>query len=276
MDDTEAKSMFDLGRAAATAMRDFLTLPDGASLAMVPEGYKIERFSPDLGNHVGARVGFESADSLITYVNKYKDVDGQTMLFASPAAMSVAAVLNYHAAEGGNIEVRHADHVATFKPAFSEQYARWRKIDEVVLSQGDFAEFIEEFARDIIVPAPALMMTVASDLQVKGGQELKSKMNTQSGMVELVFVETGKATTSEGVEVPKQFTLFVPIYFGEEPREIQVFLRFRAIKGGGVHFAIKIQDRDTLEKEAFLSTVARIGHGVGLTPLLGEPNKYDR
>lgn len=274
MSGSDLDALFQAATNAATAMSRPFDIPNGNKAVILPSGFSKVEFPPELPSHVKGIVTLESGDSFAEYINAYKNLDGETLLLASMAdtsAMTIKAVLNYHepisGAEPDSITVKHADHVAKFTPAFSEQYARWRKIDEKPMSQVDFAAFVEEFCRDIFDPAPATMMSVAADLEMSSGLEYKSKTNTQNGMVQLKFIETGSARTTDGAEIPKKFTLSVPIFFGEATTEIPVFLRFRA--GNPLTFAIKIQDRETIEKEAFLAAVARIGANTEIKPLLG-------
>lgn len=274
MSGSDLDALFQAAMNAATAMSRPFDIPNGNKAVILPSGFSKVELSPELPSHVKGCVTLESGDSFVNYVNTYKGLDGKTLLLASvtdTSAMTIKAVLNYHepisGGEPDSIMVKHADHAAKFTPAFSEQYARWRKIDEKPMSQADFAAFVEEFCRDIFDPAPATMMSVAADLEMSSGLEYESKTNTQNGMVQLKFIETGRARTSEGAEIPKRFTLAVPIFFGEAVTEIPVFLRFRA--GNPLTFAIKIQDRETIEKEAFLAAVARIGTNTEIKPLLG-------
>jgi uncharacterized protein YfdQ (DUF2303 family) len=273
-------ALLEMARDIATSQNALVELPNGKSAQFLPQGYSVREFSPELSSHVISKITFDDANSFIEYLNKYKNIDGECLLLASSTNNVVMSVLDYHqpfrsetipsdVVGMSDITVNHCSHIAAFCPTFSEQYARWRDIDEKPMTQAAFAEFVEEFCRDIIDPAPATMMTIASDLEMSSSLEFKSKTNTQNGMVELAFVEKGSATTKEGVPIPKQFSLSVPVFFGETEISIPVFLRFRAVKGGAVQFAIKIQDRETIEREAFLRSVHRIGDGVEIVPLLG-------
>jgi uncharacterized protein YfdQ (DUF2303 family) len=267
---TDLSELFSAANNAAIAATRPFDLPNGNKAVLIPNTYNIRECAPALPDHVKQRVAFESGDSFIAYVNAFKNKDGATLLLATARdfnEMGIVAVLNYHNPNEASIVVSHADHQARFIPQFSEQYARWRKIDEVPQTQNAFAEFVEEFCRDIVEPPSAMMMTIAADLEMSSALDYKSKVNTQNGMVQLKFIESGSARTTDGVEVPKTFMLRVPIFFGEEPVNVPVFLRFRA--GKQLTFSIKIQDRETMEKQAFLGAVARIGEKTDMVPLLG-------
>lgn len=246
------------------------------SYTVIPEDMVLHVFEDEYPNHVSQAVENIDAESFAAYVNMFKGKQGNNaVLFAdlgnlvSRSVMGVTAVLDYHNPDGEETIARHCRHRAVFTPQLSEQYARWRAIDDKAMSQEAFAAFIEEFANDIDTPAPATMLEVASDLEMTCGMVYKSRTNTQNGMSSFAFEETGKAVTKGGVEVPKQFSLKLPLFFGEAPVEIPVFLRFRASKGEPLQFLVKIRDRETREQNAFLQTVNRISELTQLTPLLG-------
>jgi len=278
MSDEGLDALFEAAKDAATAATTRTSLGDGSSFVLVPDGYRIHTFGEPYPPYVRGSVCFSDVASFCEYVNAYKGVDGTPLLLADvvgqgvKGGMSVSCILDYHnpASDGVADSPRMCTHRAEYVPVYSEQYLRWRAIDEKAMSQAEFAEFIEEFYTDIAEPAPATMMEIASDLEMSSGLEFKSKTNVQNGMVSLQYVETGKATTKQGGEVPKVFRLNVPVFFGEEPSMIEVFLRFRVSKTDGLRFAIKIRDRETLEKERFIAAVESIGKATELTPLVGK------
>lgn len=273
MCETGMEPLFEAAKDAAVAAMKPTELKDGASFVAVPQSYRIHTFGEPYPGNVNEHLVFSDAESFSLYVNDYKGMDGTPLLTASIADDSKIArcILDYHTWDGATREgaPRKCQHKVDYVPMASEQYSRWRKIDGVTMSQAAFSEFIEEFCNDIVSPAPATMMEIAGDLSMSAGLEFKSRTNTQNGMVALQYIESGKATTKDGGEVPKTFRLKIPVFFGEEPVEIEVFLRFSVAKGEGLRFAVKLRDRDTLEKERFLAAVNRIAEMTELTPLIG-------
>ncbi len=252
------------------ASRPPIETPDGGLLVMVPEGYTahavapLERPLP----RIRQAVTLKECDSFISYVNRYKSES--TRIFALPghqapgAAACFHAVLDYHQKDAA----AHGVHIARFAPPYSEQWKRWTGAKP--MNQPQFAEFIEDNRKDIVVPEAAALMDVVSKFRAKKTQEYDAVVYQSNGDLTLSFSEkTEHAGGGKQIVVPQELKLGIPVYFKTDNYEIPVFLRYR-LKEAALTFEVKVDRGDYVEQAAFDTIAAKIAKATGIEIYIGD------
>jgi uncharacterized protein YfdQ (DUF2303 family) len=264
MDRTNADAVNELA-VAAMEVRE----AGGIPFVTVPNGFKVESLEGYLEQPARVRttLAFAGLVSALSYINRFKD-EGSVVLLKRDG--SFEAVLDYHepakALENG---ARWGTHRAQFKPTFSERWMVWFNAHKRPMDQRAFAEFVEDNAADFLAPSGGAMLDVARTLEAKQSVNFKSGIRTDNGDVSLVFEETtvAKAGQRGDLSIPSQFTIGIPVLLGEEPRPVEVRLKY-VVKDGVVVFSIEI-----LRLAAVLELITReigasVKNATGIEPLL--------
>jgi uncharacterized protein YfdQ (DUF2303 family) len=266
MENAEAvNAVRDLARQATLPRTDeaihYVVAPAGSTLLSLLTLQYPHGLPPD---RIIAAPRFQDGDSFCKYVNTFKD-DG-SKVFANAETRSFLAALDYHQEDGIPAFVSHK---ANFELKYSPEFKLWYGLHDKLVSQNDFAEFLEDNRADIVRPDAATMLEIAKDLQAHSEVTFASKVNTVNGAAVLNYEEQIKATVSTGrIEVPETFTIRIPVFFGELPQEITARLRFR-ISDGKLKFQFKLYRPEETIAKAFEATRAVIAAAVDLDVLLG-------
>ena len=195
-------------------------LPDGFSLLDISDPHALPPY-------IRQRVIVDDANSLITYAKRFQDT--RSVIIADLDALSISAVLDWHAhnqdALYDDLCPMPADHKAVLKLRNSEESARWAAMENRMHTQMEFAEFLDENSADIIDPNPAVMIEIARDLEATQGVVFKAGTRLQTG--ERSFRYETETHVKGDLVVPQRFRLSIPLFFGEEPTEIEASFRFR-------------------------------------------------
>ena len=268
-------------------------LPDGCrvlAMASAIKGIQHEIFYPidkPLSGHISQKVALFSTASFIDYVNAFKGDD--TQIFADPENNLIRGILNYHKTPVDllpedkakrELEKRehivitpmpdYADHIATMEIPFSEQWSRWTGIDNQAITQGNFAEFLEENYLDVATPDHATLLEMVTSLQATNNVVFSSGLKLQTGEQQLIYTEAIEGKGKGDMKVPSEIKLNIPIHFDAAAMDIRCFLRYR-IQQGKLTFIVKINRRELLEKEAFINVVKEIGDKTQIVPVYGMP-----
>jgi len=185
----------------------------------------------------------------------------------NPNKPSVVAVLNGNGTEGpgwgdfrANIE---------FRP--TPQWVKWKANDGKLLSQVDFAEFVEENLEDIADPAGATMLEIASQLQLVRSVNFRSKVTLQSGAFAFTHDQDDKASVGAGtIDVPQTFTLGIPPIFGLAAYRVPARFRYR-IAEGKLMLGYKLQRVETMMEQIVEDVIAKIERGANVSVMDGLP-----
>ena len=260
-----------LAAGAGLAEPDALTLPGGRVGYIVPKGFEIAQFEPvnaQLPEHVIASPVFEDTASFIEYVNRFKGKE--TAVFASLEKNTMQAVIDYHAASGGEVALPdRCKHTATHDFPFSVPWARWRDIDGEPLTQHDLGLFLEEMLYTIAAPAGAGLLELASELRIDRQVKFKSGTRLQSGANSLAYEEEDEASGRSGkMEVPDGITIACPVFMGGARRTFEAKLRYR-LNRGDIKFVLAIINRLEGEQAAFAEAVEGVGNATGCPVFMG-------
>ena len=205
-------------------------------------------------------------ESFIAYYALFSDT--QSRVFANEPASTVVGILDYHAAGEGNAP-RWGHHKLTLKMEFSEAWKQWTGLNNNVMTQMKFAEFLEQNAVDISDPTPSRIIEVARDLDGTTEVQFGGGTRTQSGNVSFKYTATTKTSVGGAqIEVPERFTLFIPIHVGGPRMEIDALLRYR-LKEGALTFFYTLVRSEEAQRTAFISARQLIADKLGITIING-------
>lgn len=243
---------------------------------LVPEGYKAQPM-PELvyNDHapnperVKAKVTVLDPASFIEYFTLFNDPNSR--VFADETALAVLAVLDYHAAGEGNAP-RWGQHRVILSLRQSEEWKVWMGRNSQVLTQQQFAEFLEQNAVDIINPAPAGIREIAEDLEATVEVDFASAQRQAGGKVNFRYTETTKTTVSGGkqITVPDQFVINIPAFVGGARVEMQALLRYRVAEQKLKFFYTLVRPEEVIRR-AFQEARREIADALKVTIINGSP-----
>lgn len=294
----------DRGSAVARVV-----VPEGVTVADIDlEQYQDRPFRKR------AEVVMLEPESLVRYVNQHK-CDGKTAIFANVDADTgtgrIIAVLDYHETE--TTLACWGEHTVRSELPTSPEWDAWRSfMARGLVTQGEFAEFLEEMLPDVVEDPSGLarrpgepeyatanaVFAAAMKLQLKSDVAFRNAVNLDNGNVRLEYTETTEEGTGEdgNAEVPKMFVIRIPIYRGAAAFYIRVRLKYR-LERGAVRFSLRPIRMHRVISEALADMLRYIEHGrvttrdagndaaaapaevieagTGIKPLLGHVVKMD-
>lgn len=269
---------YDLDRPTAELVRDLTNAakqPEHvetgeAEVYALPAGYQLHYTDPTTADAAQAHprrakgtVRLHDLDSLIAYAQRH-DAPESTTLWADLISGTFGAVLNDHGfdVEGGTAAVSdpgHGDWRATFVPIVTPEWERWVNHDGRLLDQEDFAEMVEDGIGEIASPDGATLLEIVQTLQGHTAANWRSAHRLRDGRVQLGYVEEVTATAGEQgqLEIPSEFTLVLPPYYGEQPVPMRARFRYR-INGQKVRLGFKLDNPQLVRLNALRAMAGRL------------------
>lgn len=220
---------------AAKPTPSILTAKDGREFLITPTGdggFGVKDITPAnsiadvLPDHITQKLTLQTVDALGEYIIRFREKD--TILLGDVFNSRIVALIDYH----GPGEAHRSAHIADLTLPFSTEYKAWTRIDGVFLPQLEFARWIEENSIDIKAPSGADLLEVCRDLQAKRKVSFKSAVRTNTDNESFEYVdETGVQVKDGSIELPTQFLLSFPIYFGDARQDVSAFLRWKFDEG---------------------------------------------
>lgn len=211
---------------------------------------------------------FDVQQSFSEYVNEFKDLGrAKTQIFVDMKAKRFHAALDYHAPDSP----QHGDHNAYFSPRTDPTFDIWSAANGKYMSQDAFVSFLEEQGRVIVAPDAATILEIAQDLNIDVRVSYKSKKNTSNNLVQITYAEEsdGAQTSNKSIDLPKEMTIRLPVFFSGETYQFKVFLRLGLKKGEPIKFKLDIHQMDETLESALLDVAQRIKENTGLSPKCG-------
>lgn len=265
---SETEAVAKLARESAHAHtvktadgREFLIVPAGAAQSEISDEHQLKVTPP---RYIKQSVTVQTSDSLVDYVNAYKG--DHTLLFANIEANTIVAQIDYHAPA----KASNAAHRASLVLPFSEEWGCWTAFSGKLKPQLEFARFIEENAAEIRAPVAAELLEVVRDLQAHRKVNFTKAVRTSSDNENFEFQDETKTTTRGGIELPTQFKLGLPVYFGEPETELFAFLRW-AIDAdkGGLSLGIQLHRAEHVRQAVFKQIVLGVSDRTGCPAVFG-------
>lgn len=205
--------------------------------------------------------------SFATYWSKHADSDSE--VYASRENRSVTAVLDANKADGA----RWGQHRLTMQLQYSTAWKAWTAVDGTPMPQEAFAEFLEDNRADIVEPAAAEMLEIASSLSASTKAEFQSGITLSNGQRKLSWVEdtSARAGTRGDLTIPTEIRLGIRVFEGAEFAE-PVIARFRyRINNGKLSLHFKLDRPADVISAAFEAAVNELADACDTTVLRGTP-----
>ncbi len=190
---------------------------------------------------------------------------------------TVQAVLDAHLG-AGDFPARWQEHRLVLKLQQTGPWREWTTRDGMLMPQADFAEFIEDHARDVIAPAPkavssADLLEIAQSFHAHTSVEFKRGHRVQNGQTQFEFTETVQASAKVErgtIEIPNEFSLGIRPFDDCDPMVIRARFRYR-INGGDLMLGFRLDDARGTARDAVKDVVAKLAEACGVTVMHGRP-----
>lgn len=237
----------------------FILLPTTAKVE------DLERFMPRPLDKRGT-IQLGERESFTRYVNEHKTPATRLCHMAG----GFTAVIDFHESgtDGKGSWMRHK---VVFGLRTSPQWDLWMAKNKQRLNQKAFAEFLEDNYPDITDPAGAAVLDVANTLEVVSTALFRSAQRLDNSTNQLHYEtnHTTKAGQKGDLNVPRVFTLEIPIFYGEPAIKLQARLKY-SLDDGKVTFWYELV-RPQQAVDASVDAMAKeIEAATGLKPYVGK------
>jgi len=278
IDQPAIRELLDTGAAATDLARErFATAADlpAAISVIVPQGYRHEVVDVRglLGHvfptpeRITGTVHVSDVPSWLAYWGKHANTSSE--VYARRDMGQVVGVLN----ASGTAAPEWGDHRVVLSLERTPEWLQWRSNDGRLITQQQFAEFIEDHLAEIVEPDAATMLELAQSFEASIGGKFKSATRLASGERRLILEETidARAGQTAELDIPSRLTLSVRPFKAGEPAEVTARFRYR-IEGGSLKLGYVLDRPDDREDEAFLALTGSIAEEVApVTVLQGTP-----
>ncbi len=245
---------------------------------IVPEGCKLETVDPDdryleAPRQLHGKVTVGDVASFQAYVSEFYD-DSMTTAWVDAEKFRVDALLN-DASRTVDLEPWPAwrDHRATLQLVKTPEWERWRGLNTTMVDQERFARHIEVSEEDITDPSAADLLEIASSFYATTSAEVRSAKRLHSGETQLEWIEETNATAGnkKQLAVPKEFTLRIAPFVGEQPVDVRALFRYR-LTNGALKLGYELVRPDDIER-AVMNAVAETLRGDIKRVYIGSPRR---
>lgn len=258
----------DLASAKAVVQR-----VESAAFLILPPGYKHVDITRELEKAQAfptrkrGTVTLDRIEDLVEFA-KTQDGDNTGLAYADVDERTITFVFN----DNKGFAAGFRDHRAMFKAELTPEAMRWLAKDKTVMTQTEFAEFLEDNIADIAGGEATNLLTVATTIAAATGINFSSAKRLQDGQVQLVYNETINATAgADGkMQVPQKFTLGLRLFKGDKQGYALVArLKYR-LGNGSVRFWYELERPERALEAAFDGYVESAKES-GYTVLHGQP-----
>lgn len=244
---TEVQSLAGLVNAAKVHEVSGLIAP----FVVVPKDHTVRdlrELQAEPSRIVGS-VSADSVESLISYSRKFSD--SRSTIFASEVSREIMVLMDYHTP---NAPSRNT-HKAAYKAKPSREWNAWMAIHGKAMDQIAFAEFLEEHTADVVQPAGAELLELATKFQLIRKAVFGSAARLQSGEFQFKYSDENQKGS---IEVPEVITLGIPVFHAGKPYSITARLRYRLADEGKLFFIVKLNDPERTVEHAFKSITEQV------------------
>jgi uncharacterized protein YfdQ (DUF2303 family) len=235
-----------------------------------PQGIqRVDLTGPDHTGQPPRKAGtttVRDAASFAAYFGKHADPD--TEVYADADRLTVTAVLDAHTAD----TARWSGHRLSLSLRKTKAWEQWTALDGKLMSQEQFAEFIEDHLPELLEPAAATMLEIAQSIQATTKAEFQSGTRLQSGERQLKYTEDVRASAGRKGEliIPETFTVGLVPFEGSEGYKLTARLRYR-ITDSTLRMGFKLDRPHDILTTAFQDVVTAIGEGIEQPVMNGTP-----
>ncbi|WIY25141.1 DUF2303 family protein [Parasedimentitalea psychrophila] len=285
-----------------------LSLPKGRTVADVTEQMRKAATHLKPAQKTGT-AKFETLDSFIDWTNRFKGDESVVFANQSRQQPSLTSVIDYHPESApqldpktGDANARYCRHRGLYKFPVSEEWKIWNAVAQKTLAKSELGEFIEEHAKDIIDPSPALLgsgkpenaepwekplIEVAAKLKGRYGQfarlmemsrhleiyvssNLITKRNPDDGTVQMSFENENKDAEGKPLSIPNLFLIAIPVFDQGVNYRLPVRFSFKK-NGSAVSFRLTIYNPEAAFYDALKEAVNTAQEKTKLPTFYGSP-----
>lgn len=179
--------------------------------------------------------------AFIDLVNRHKDTDSVVFGDLTDKAPSIMAVIDYHTIAH---DPRFGQHRVHYAFPLSKEWLAWLAMDGKVMSQGEWAAFVEERIADLASPldaeaseyerlfqtkiaVPSELIQLSRGMQISVAATVKDVRTLQSGEVEISYAEVHNDGSGQKLIVPGLFIIQIPMFVDGDRVRIISRLRYR-------------------------------------------------
>lgn len=173
------------------------------------------------------------------YVERH-DVKETTTLWVSRTGLLIALLDDHVGSASTDVENKAAwgHHRARCMLEPTPEWKFWLGMNDTWLDQVDFAEHVEAGLKEIFDPAAADMLELAQEMEASSSADFARSERLDNGLVGISYKETqtARAGQSGRLDIPKEFTLRISPFIGEEAVDMKARFRYR-IRGNSLKLA---------------------------------------
>lgn len=245
--------------------------PGGIYLVATSDG-RIERVDLTGPEHTGTvarktgRTVVRDADSFLTYWGKHRDDASE--VYSDVEQLTVVAVLDASTAT----EARFGGHRLHLALRRTTAWEEWTSHDGKLLTQEQFANFLEDHLVSLVEPDAATMLEIAQSIKATTKAEFQSSTRLQSGERKFAYVESTNATAGPkgDLAIPETFKIAVPPFEGADAYSMTARFKYR-LGGGSLALGFKLEQPEERARAAFADVLAAIAEGIQTPILNGTP-----
>lgn len=243
---------------------------DASTYVVLPTGYtvknltdELEKARPTPDRKRGTAV-LHNVASFLSYCEDQATKE-EGYIYADVDARTLTAVF-----DDFKDGAKWRQHRAVFKAEFTPEAMKWFAHDKKVMTQTDFAEFIEDNFADLANEAQVLL-DVATTISAKTAIDFSAAKRLDNGQVQLTYNEQidASAGTNGTLQIPKKFTVGLRLFKGDKAGyAIECRLKYR-LNSGRVSFHFEMERPERAIEDAFDGYVEAAGES-GYTVLHGK------
>ncbi|EQM69989.1 DUF2303 family protein [Pseudomonas tohonis] len=242
-------------------------------ISLLPDDVKVESLEHLLPAPTRTKVSRTLLDaaSFIEYANRFKSP--ATSLFCNgPDERGFKAIFDYH--QPG--QPAWGDHTALYVCPTTTEWSRWLKANRQPFEQADFAAFIEDNIKDIVVPpedtqAPSAadMLEISRTLSAQKNLQFRQGVRLDNGAVQFTFNEeiNGQAGNAGQLSIPEQFYIGVKPFLGGDTFCIPARFRWRITDKQALSIRFELVRPDKVLEMAYSAVREQIQKGLADVPM---------
>ena len=255
--------------------------PGGMSVAHVKRFIDDERTTPET---LKGSTTLHNCQSFIDFVNRYKD--DTSAIFYNQDKQKVTCIFDCATKNNTSFEQHKADYAFPF----SDELKEWKEHNGDVMTQIDFAFFIEKNVLDLADPdktaesealkeirlrigghfaAVSKMVELSRGISIHSDERATVKYDPNTGESTVDFSSEHTDATGEKVKVPNMFLIVIPILKGGKSYQLPCRLRHR-LKNGQIIWWYEVIDLDKAIAAAIDEELNKIKEDIALLVFYGD------
>ena len=272
---------FDPRVVPVEGTKGLLIAPGSMSVAHVKRFIDDERTTPET---LKGSTTLHNCQSFIDFVNRYKD--DTSAIFYNQDKQKVTCIFDCATKNNTSFEQHKADYAFPF----SDELKEWKEHNGDVMTQIDFAFFIEKNVLDLADPdktaesealkeirlrigghfaAVSKMVELSRGISIHSDERATVKYDPNTGESTVDFSSEHTDATGEKVKVPNMFLIVIPILKGGKSYQLPCRLRHR-LKNGQIIWWYEVIDLDKAIAAAIDEELNKIKEDIALPVFYGD------